>query len=109
MNESDIKEIFKEEIEGLEDEKEIGEESIRFFEEEYNRTEKFLDILNKLNGSSIIEKIDRNELYSLRKYYMSALSNISTKLNVEKEIFEETNQLLHKISNILTYLHSEKK
>ena len=105
MNESDIKEIFKEEIEGLEDEKEIGEESIRFFEEEYNRIEKFLDILNKLNGSSIIEKIDRNELYELRKYYLKALANVSTKLKEEREILEETNQLLHKLLNISTHLY----
>ena len=107
MNKSDIKEMFREECEVLEDEKEIGEESIKFFEEEYERIEKFLNILNKLNGSSIIEKIDKNELYALRKYYLNILSNISVKLNMEKEIFDETNQLLHKILNISTYLHSE--
>ena len=106
MNESDIKEMFREEREGLDYEREISEENIGFYEEEYVRIEKFLDVLNKLPGSNLIEKVDRNELYDLRKYYATALANMKTELNEEKEILAETNQLFCRLLNISVYFHT---
>ena len=104
MNKSEMKEMLVEEREGLGYEKESIKNRIGTYQIEFTRIEDFINLLNKLPGDSIIEKIDRNELYDLRNYYLKSLNDVSEILIDEKKYLKELNDQLDKLLIIQMYL-----
>ena len=99
-----MNELFSDEREKLKYEIEAIKDDIESSEIEFIRIEKFLNLLDKLPGSSLIEKIDRDELYDLRKYYLKFLKDIKKSLEELKEYLQESEDRMGKLTRIQIFL-----
>lgn len=100
MNELEIKEMFREECCDLEKKIETIEDDIELSQIELIRIERFMDLLNKLPGSSLIGNMDKDDLYYVRNYYINFLKNIAAILTGKKEDSEKLCDQLDKLFEI---------